>query len=121
MYQEVYDFTLPMGLNIDGKLIAKGAMRLATAGDELSAAQHPQVRSNPDYIALALLSKVVVRFEGFAGEITPALLEQLKTADFTFLQNMYSAINESEPLKIRTRCPECGKEFVEPVNFMQGG
>lgn len=117
MYQELYDFTLPMGLNVNGTPIKKGVMRLATAGDELSAAAHPNVKSNPDYIALALLSRVIVRFDGVDSEITPAFLEKLKTADFTFLQNMYSTINEGETMKIQVCCPECKKEFIEPVNF----
>jgi hypothetical protein len=106
-----------MGLSVDGTLITKGAMRLATAGDELSAAAHPLVKGNPDYIALVLLSKVVVRLDGLDAGITPELLERLKTADFTFLQNMYSTINESEAMKMKVCCPGCGKEFVEPVNF----
>jgi len=117
MYQELYDFTLPLGLSAGGKLIKKGVMRLATAGDELGAAAHPQVRSNPDYIAIVLLSKVITRFDGLDAEITPAILEQLKTADFTFLQNMYSTINEGDSMKIRVCCPECKKEFIEPINF----
>jgi hypothetical protein len=116
MYQTVFDFTLPKGLNVAGALVTKGAMRLATAGDEISASQHPQARSNPDYIALVLLSKVITRLDGIA-EITPAFLEQLTTADFTFLQNMYTTINESEGMKMRVNCPGCGKEFDEPVNF----
>ena len=117
MYQELYDFTLPMGLNIDGELIKKGVMRLATAGDELSSAQHPQVKHNPEYIALVLLSNVITSLDGLKGDITPALLENLKTADFTFLQNMYSTINEGETMKVRVCCPECKKEFIEPINF----
>jgi hypothetical protein len=117
MYQELYDFTLPMGLNIGGAVIKKGVMRLATAGDEIGAGQHPQVKNNPDYIALVLLSKVIVSLDGLDSEITPKFLEQLKTADFTFLQNMYSTINESEPVKVRACCPECKKEFLEPINF----
>jgi phage FluMu protein gp41 len=106
-----------MGLNVNGKLIKKGVMRLATAGDELSVAQHPHVKNNPDYIALVLLSRVIVRLDKVDSEITPSLLEQLKTADFTFLQNMYSTINEGDAMKIRICCPECKKEFVEPINF----
>jgi hypothetical protein len=116
MYQTVFDFTLPKGLNVAGTLVTKGSMRLATAGDEIGASQHPQVRGNPEYIALILLSKVITRLDG-VDQITPALLEQLTTADFTFLQNMYTTINEGDGMKMRVSCPGCGKEFDEPVNF----
>lgn len=117
MYQEYYNFTLPKGLIIGGALIAKGVMRLATAGDELYAARQPEVRQNPEYISLVLLARVITRLEGIETEITPKLLEGLKTADFTFLQNMYSTVNESETMKMKVRCPDCGSEFIEPVNF----
>lgn len=117
----IYEFELPKGyLDEAGVLHKKGKMRLATAGDEISASRDPRVQNYPAYLTIALLTKVVVELEGI-GMVTGTLIEQLYTADLTFLQNMYQRINDIEPPMMQVVCPECGHEFQVPVNFIQEG
>lgn len=115
--ETIYDFTLPKGyLDSQGEVHKKGKMRLATAGDEISAAKDPRVLSNQAYITVVLLSKVITEIEG-VEMVTPTIIERLFTADLAFLQDMYQKINDIEPPLIETVCPHCGKSHEVPVNF----
>ena len=117
----VYDFELPKGyVDRTGEVHKKGKMRLATAGDEISAMRDPRVMSNPSYLTVVVLSKVVTELEG-VDMVTTTLMEQLFTADMAFLQNMYEKINNVEPVMIKTVCPECGHVHEVPLNFTQEG
>lgn len=117
--ETVYDFTLPRGyLDGNGELHKTGKMRLATAGDEISAARDPRVMSNPAYITIVLLSKVITEIEGVAM-VAPSIIERLFTADLAFLQDMYQRINDVEMPRIQAVCPDCGRQFDVPLNFMR--
>lgn len=119
--ETIYDFTLPKGyMDQGGNLHKKGKMRLATAGDEISATRDPRVISNPSYLTIVVLAKVVTSLEG-VEMVTPALIEQLFTADLAFLQDMYQRINDIETPVIKAVCPECGRSFDMPLNFTQEG
>lgn len=119
--ETVYDFTLPKGyLDSAGILHRKGKMRLATAGDEISATRDPRVLSNPSYLTIVILGKVVTELEG-VEMVTANLIERLFTADLAFLQDMYQRINDIEPPMMETVCPECGKVYQVPLNFTTGG
>ena len=59
--ETLYDFTLPKGyMDSNGELHRRGQMRLATAGDEISATRDPRVLSNPSYLTIVILSKVLL-------------------------------------------------------------
>ena len=117
----IYEFELPKGyVDANGTIHKRGKMRLATAGDEISAARDPRVLSNPAYLAIVVLSKVIVEIAGVEIISTP-LLEQLYTADLTYLQDMYQRINDIEPPMMETVCPDCGKVYKVPLNFTTGG
>jgi hypothetical protein len=117
----VYDFTLPKGyMDSMGQLHQKGKMRLATAGDEISATRDPRVLSNPSYLTIVILSKVVTELEGLDA-VTATTIEQLFTADLAFLQDMYQRINDIEPPTMQCVCPDCGRTFEVPLNFTQEG
>ena len=119
--ETIYDFTLPKGyIDKDGELHRNGKMRLATAGDEISATKDPRVLSNPSYLTIVVLSKVITEIEGVMA-ITPTLVERLFTADLAFLQDMYQKINDIEPPKVQAICPDCGKSFEVPLNFTSEG
>ena len=119
--ETVYDFTLPKGyMDSAGVLHKKGKMRLATAGDEISATRDPRVLSNPSYLTIVILSKVVTALEGM-DSVTATTIEQLFTADLAFLQDMYRRINDVDPPVIRCVCPDCGRTFEVPLNFTQEG
>ncbi len=117
----VYEFTLPKGyMDSTGELHRRGKMRLATAGDEISATHDPRVLSNPSYLTIVVLSRVITELEGVEG-ITATLVEKLFTADLAYLQDMYQRINDIEPPTMHFVCPECGKEHDIPLNFTREG
>ena len=119
--ETVYEFTLPRGyMDASGGIHKNGKMRLATAGDEISATHDPRVMSNPSYLTVVVLSKVITELEGVTG-VTASLIEQLFTADLAYLQDMYQRINDIEPPVMRTVCPDCGREIEVPLNFTAEG
>lgn len=119
--ETVYDFELPKGyLDSAGNLHKKGKMRLATAGDEISATRDPRVLANPSFLTIVVLSKVIVELEG-TDTIVPNIVERFFTADLAFLQDMYQRINSIEPPTMKAVCPECGKAFEVPINFTREG
>lgn len=116
-----YDFELPRGyLDKEGNLHRRGKMRLATAGDEISATRDPRVLSNPSYLTVVILSKVITELEGM-DVILPVIIERMFTADLAFLQDMYERINSIEPPKMTVVCPKCGETHEVAVNFTREG
>ena len=119
--ETVFEFTLPKGyMDNNGELHRNGKMRLATAGDEISATRDPRVLSNPSYLTIVILSKVVTELEGIPM-IGANIIEKLFTADLAFLQDMYQRINDIEPPTMEVVCPECGEVFQVPLNFTEEG
>ncbi len=119
--QTVFDFTLPRGyVDGNGEVHKNGRMRLATAVDEISATRDPRVLSNPSYLTIVVLSKVVTELEGIPI-ISPNIIERLFTADLAFLQDMYQRINDVEPPVMKVVCPHCGEEMDVPLNFTMEG
>jgi len=114
-----YEFELPRGYIDDtGTLHKTGVMRLATASDEILPLRDPRVVQNPGYLTIILLSRVIISI-GTITRIDPRIIEKLFSADLAFLQGMYQRINSLEPLNDTIICPECGKKFEQPVNFMR--
>lgn len=106
-----YEFTLPRGLpDDDGTIHREGAMRLATARDEIEPLGDPIVRRNDAYLTVLLLSRVVTRI-GSITEITPELVERLYAADFDHLQQLYERLNTSDVAVGVVGCPQCNEEF----------
>lgn len=112
MLQIEHDFRLPVGLlGDDGALHHEGTMRLATAADEILPLQDPRVQRNPAYLTVILLSRVVVRLDGFEP-VTPKTIESLFAADLAFLQDLYNRINDLDGGDASTTCPHCGEEVA---------
>lgn len=119
--ETVFDFTLPKGfVDNAGVVHKKGKMRLATAGDEISATRDPRVLSNPSYLTIVVLSKVITEMEGLTM-VTTNEVERFFTADLAFLQDMYQKINDVEPPMMKVVCPHCGETIETPVNFTLEG
>lgn len=117
----VYDFELPRGyVDSAGQVHRKGKMRLATAGDEIHATRDPRVMSNPAYLTVVILSRVITEIEGMES-LAPAMIERFFTADLAFLQDMYQKINNIEPPTMTVVCPDCGKVTQAPINFTREG
>ena len=106
-----YAFTLPRGwVDASGQVHHEGAMRLATARDEIEPQADPEVRRNEAYLAVLLLSRVVTRI-GPVTEVTPAVIESLFAADFDHLQTVYARLNSGGDTVGAVACPACGHAF----------
>ena len=115
MFQTEYEFTLPLGfVDTEGNLHREGVMRLATAADEILPLKDPRVKSNPAYLIIILLSRVVTKLGGLS-QINPKIIEGLYSADLAYLQEFYNHINANGKAMIHCVCPKCEYEFeVEP-------
>lgn len=106
-----FTFTLPRGYTDgEGRLHKEGSMRLAKARDEVEAMADHRVKSNPSYLAVVLLARVVTRL-GSMAQIYPKVIEDLPVADFAFLQEMYRRVNEQGHNRVRVACPACEQVF----------
>lgn len=118
MLQTEYEFTLPCGYVDDqGTLHRQGVMRLATALDEITAMKDARVRANDAYVSILMLSRVITRL-GPIAPVTPALVERLFSADFTYLQDLFVRLNDAGSNVVETQCPACGTRFH--LDLMQG-
>ena len=119
--ETVFEFTLPKGyVDGAGEIHRRGKMRLATAADEISAPRDPRVLSNPSYLTIVVLGKVVTELEGLPM-VSANVIEKLFTADLAFLQDMYQRINDVEPPVMHAVCPHCGEAIEIPLNFTMEG
>ncbi|GLQ89384.1 hypothetical protein [Dyella flagellata] len=91
-----FDFTLPIGYRDgDGNLHRHGVMRQATAGDEIIPLKDYRVQANPAYLSIIVLSRVVTKL-GSLEMVTTKVIEDLFSADFAYLQDLYNKINQAE-------------------------
>lgn len=110
-----FPFTLPRGYVDDhGTVHREGAMRLATAFDEIGPLKEPKVQSNPGYLGVILLSRVVSRL-GDLPMVSPRIIEELPVADFAYLQSLYRRLNENGHARLSVTCPHCANRFEVEV------
>lgn len=106
-----FQFTLPNGLpDPDGSRHRNGAMRLATAFDEIEPLKDPRVRSNPGYLVIILLARVITRLSG-VDHINTRTIENLYAGDLAYLQDFYQRVNSSGHSRLQVTCPHCDGEF----------
>lgn len=111
MLQTEFPFTLPYGyVDRQGTLHRQGTMRLATARDEVEPLRDPRVRANETYLSILLLSRVMTRL-GEMNPVTPEIVEELFSADFAYLQDLYTRVNQVGGNVVETQCPTCGQRF----------
>ena len=109
--QTEFEFTLPVGyVDQAGTVHKQGAMRLATAADEILPLRDPRVVANQAYLVVVLLSRVITRLGTFTA-VNPTLVERLFSADLAYLQDFYRRINESGHSRVGVACPHCQGEF----------
>ena len=120
--QTEFPFTLPRGfLDAEGNLHREGVMRLATAFDEIAPMKDPRVQSNPGYLVIILLSRVVTRL-GSLDMMNPKVIEGLFAGDMAFLQDLYRRVNQEGASQAAVTCPSCRHEFtVEMAGDGLGG
>jgi len=119
--QTEFAFTLPRGLvDAAGAVHRQGTMRLATARDEIEPLRDAQVRQNEAYLAVLLLSRVVVRI-GDVTDVTPELIEELYAADFDHLQRLYERLNTDGEAVGAVTCPHCTQAFEVDLTDIEDG
>ncbi|NOS89434.1 MAG: phage tail assembly protein [Methylococcaceae bacterium] len=110
--QTEFNFSLPRGyVDSEGNLHKSGIMRMATALDEIAPMKDPRVQSNPAYLAVILLSRVIIQL-GDLQQVNPKVIENLFSADFAFLEDMYRRINDQGNNNIEVTCPNCESQFA---------
>jgi hypothetical protein len=111
MFPTEFEFTLPKGyVDQDGNLHREGAMRLATAMDEIVPMRDMRVKANDAYLTIILLARVVTRL-GSLRQVTTDVIENLFSADLAYLQDLYRAVNAGEVPKAEAVCPQCQHHF----------
>lgn len=117
-FQTEFEFTLPRGyVDEEGNLHKAGVMRLATAADEILPLKDPRVQTNPAYLSLILLARVITRL-GALQALNPKMIENFFASDLAYLQEFYQRINEDGTSSITAVCPKCEHRFtleVEPA------
>lgn len=109
--QSEFPFELPQGFRDgDGALHRSGVMRMSTAYDEIAPLKDARVQSNPGYLVIILLSRVITKL-GTLEHIHPKLIENLMSADLMFLQDLYRRINETGHGRLAVTCPHCQGDF----------
>ena len=112
MLQTEFAFTLPCGyVDAHGNLHRRGIMRLAKAIDEIEPLQDARVRANEAYLSVLLLSRVITRL-GDIKPVSPAIIEELFSADMLYLQDLYIRVNDGGTSLFETQCPTCGTRFA---------
>ena len=120
MLQTEFPFTLPMGyVDGEGNRHQEGVMRLATAFDEIIPLKDPRVQSNPAYMVVILLARVITRL-GELEVINPKVIEGLFAADLSYLQDLYNRINKNGHNRVQTECPHCEREFALELSSLGG-
>ena len=110
-FQTEFEFTLPKGyVDSDGNLHKNGIMHLATAADEILPMKDPRVQSNPAYMTVILLSRVITKL-GELPAINTKIIENLFASDLSYLQEFYGRINENGTGRIVAVCPKCDYQF----------
>jgi hypothetical protein len=90
------DFTLPKGyIDETGILHRHGVMRLATAADEILPLRDPRVQSNPAYLTVIILARVVTRL-GNLAVVDTQIIEGLFARDLEYLGSLYEEVNGAE-------------------------
>lgn len=116
--QTEFEFKLPKGfIDNQGNLHREGAMRLATAMDEITPLRDPRVRANEAYLVIILLSQVITRLGNFR-KVTPEMIESFFAADIMYLQDLYRQINEVDARILNVHCPNCSHDFEVEVPLL---
>ncbi len=110
-----FEFELPRGyVDSVGVLHRRGAMRLATARDELVPLHDDRVRENPAYLTVVLLARVLTRL-GTLTDVHAGVVENMFASDLAFLQDLYRRVNQEGHTRAAVTCPSCNHEFAVDV------
>ncbi len=106
-----FEFELPRGyVDESGTVHRHGAMRLATARDELRPQIDLRVKENPAYLSVVLLSQVITRV-GSITDVHAGVVERMYATDVAFLQDFYRRVNSEGHTRAAVTCPHCEGGF----------
>lgn len=106
-----FEFELPRGyVDETGTVHRHGAMRLATARDELRPQIDLRVKENPAYLSVVLLSQVITRI-GTITDVHAGVVERMYATDVAFLQDFYRRVNSEGHTRAAVTCPHCEGGF----------
>lgn len=106
-----FEFELPRGyVDEAGTVHRHGAMRLATARDELRPQIDLRVKENPAYLSVVLLSQVITRL-GTITDVHAGIVERMYATDVAFLQDFYRRVNSEGHTRAAVTCPHCEGAF----------
>jgi hypothetical protein len=106
-----FEFELPRGyVDEAGTVHRYGAMRLATARDELRPQIDLRVKENPAYLSVVLLSQVITRL-GTITDVHAGIVERMYATDVAFLQDFYRRVNSEGHTRAAVTCPHCEGGF----------
>ncbi|MFF9688454.1 hypothetical protein [Streptomyces sp. NPDC014623] len=106
-----FEFELPRGyVDEAGTVHRHGAMRLATARDELRPQIDLRVKENPAYLSVVLLSQVITRI-GTVTDVHVGVVERMYATDVAFLQDFYRRVNSEGHTRAAVTCPHCEGGF----------
>lgn len=106
-----FEFELPRGyVDEAGTVHRHGAMRLATARDELRPQIDLRVKENPAYLSVVLLSQVITRI-GTITDVHAGVVERMYATDVAFLQDFYRRVNSEGHTRAAVTCPHCEGAF----------
>lgn len=106
-----FEFELPRGyVDDEGTVHRYGAMRLATARDELRPQIDLRVKENPAYLSVVLLSQVITRI-GTITDVHAGVVERMYATDVAFLQDFYRRVNSEGHTRAAVTCPHCEGGF----------
>ncbi|MEU3415747.1 MULTISPECIES: hypothetical protein [unclassified Streptomyces] len=106
-----FEFVLPRGyVDEAGTVHREGAMRLATARDELRPQIDLRVKENPAYLSVVLLSQVITRI-GNITDVHAGIVERMYATDVAFLQDFYRRVNSEGHTRAAVTCPHCEGGF----------
>lgn len=95
-FQTEIEFELPRGyVDSSGVLHRRGVMRLATAADEILPLRDPRVMQNEAYLAVIVLSRVILHL-GSLADIHTGVIEGLFASDLAYLQRLYERFNAGD-------------------------
>ena len=96
-----------------GVIHRNGTMRLATARDEFQPLNDDRVKSNPAYLTVVILGRVITRLGPLEGSsVNTTVVEQLFASDLAFLQDLYRRVNTEGQTHTTVTCPSCQEHFT---------
>lgn len=108
-------FTLPNGRGFTADLGTKiaGEMRLAKVKDFIAIQRDSRIQSNPGFLYIILLAKVIKRI-GTNKSLTTSDVGKLSPEDFSFLIDFFNEINHGLIKRMPIEC-SCGEKFIREI------